>query len=186
MNNGRLKVAEDSITLNEWLENRFFVKNEVTFQVFYDPNYILESFFVNEKNKYKEYRLLYVKSSSSPSEFIARKEIVANFNIDTGWYQNKWIVYITGEFCSDIETTESFYYYEEIGKVYRYATLLDLLLHPQIGLIDSKNQDSLLEKEHACNKVICDLLLELPLSCFLQENEKKSEKSFNENAVWMA
>ncbi|MHA1920452.1 MAG: PglZ domain-containing protein [Promethearchaeota archaeon] len=170
----------EQYTLSEWLTAVFFEKNNKTFQIIYDKNEILKDFFEEKQDLYDRYKILMIEAFESPNEFISRLEIVNDFNVDNGWYNHNWIIYVYGPYVDKVEKFESFYYYGRIGKIYIFNTFLDLLILSDIGLIHGRQEDSVLEEYMEYNKDMVNILLDVPLSCFISK-----DRLYQEAATWM-
>lgn len=167
-------------TLRELLCELFFEDNPPPFWIIYDSNNILSDFFEKEITSQPGYKLLIIHASQKPTEFLDRIRIVEDFNEKTGWYDHSWIIHITGNFSSEIDTFGSFHYYELVGKRTKIETFYDLLMIPDLNLIKSKDTESLLEKEPSLNEFIFNYLIDTPISSYID-----SDKSFNECTAWM-
>ena len=165
-------------TLLDRLVNLFFEENISPFQIFYDKNKILKKFFQNQKDNLNDYKIIIIKSSNHPREFINREEIVNDFNEKLGWYEHNWIIYVYGDFIEEIERFDSFLYYSRIGKVHKFQNFTDFLLN--LNFINFKNEDSYLEQEPLFYKILASKLMNIPLSCFITKG-----KNFSESASWM-
>jgi len=170
----------EQYTLSEWLISVFFENNDKPFQVIYDRHELLRTFFEKQIGQHDRYKILMIEASSSPTEFISRVQIVEDFIPEKGWYEHDWIIYVHGLHADEVETFKSFLYYSWIGKTYSLNSFLDLLIYGAMGLIDTKQDDSILEEYLEYNKDLVNLLLYVPLSCFISQKQKYSEA-----ASWM-
>ncbi len=175
-----MSVNSRTDTLSTFLVSSFFVDNQNDFQIIYDKLAILKAFFETEKSNHENIHTLIIDSTESPSEFLLRDQIASDFDDSTGWYKHKWIIYIYGQFTSNIETFDSFLYYSRIGKQYKFESLVDILFTLPNNPLSSKKGTFVLETASELNEIILPKLLSIPLNCFITKTGELSEA-----AIWI-
>ncbi len=168
-------------TLGELLNNKFFLENDKPFLVIFDKLEVLEDFFSNPQQQIPEdIKLITIKAALSPAEFIDRQVVVSDFDDEAGWYRHKWIIHVHGEFANDVSKAQSFYYYQLLGEVFVLDGFLDLLMHPTLNLIRSKDSNSVFDKYPAINRHAVKYLSDILLSCIISE-----AGTFHESLAWL-
>ncbi len=168
-------------TLGELLNNKVFLENDKPFVIIFDKQDVLVDFLSNSQQQVPEdFKLLSIIASQSPSEFIDREVIVADFDEEVGWYRHKWIIHVHGEHTGEIVQAKSFFYYQLLGEVFILDDFMDLLMHPSFNLIKSKESTSVIDRYPVINRLALKYLVDLPLSCIISEG-----KTFQESLAWL-
>ena len=168
------------VTLRELLCNLFFEDIKSPFLIIYDVNDILSDFLEQEILNQTKFKLLSIRATQKPVEFLDRIKIVEDFNENIGWYEHSWIIHVFGEYSREIESFGSFHYYGKIGKVIIIEDFYDFLMIPELNLVRSKDTNSILIQEPSLNQYMLGYLADMPISSYIS-----SEKAFNESAAWM-
>lgn len=169
-------------TLKDWLNNCFFIESDKgpSFQIIYDKNCIMKNYLSNLNEEFQElYKVIMIESSKSPTEFTDRVNIIKNFDKNSGWYRNKWIIYIYGAYSNKVKEFETFNYYERIGDSIEFSDISDLFLQKKINLLERADEIPILKEHPELNQAIFNQMLQMPLICFLNEN-----KTLNKIGFW--
>ncbi|MFW9996500.1 MAG: hypothetical protein ACFFD4_30935 [Candidatus Odinarchaeota archaeon] len=158
--------------------NEYFTRQDQPFFVIFDRSASFKHFF--EKLNLTGVNILIIDSSKSPGELLYREKIVNDFNLESGWYSTKWIIYICGEFTDLVQQSNLFLYYSRLGASFNFQSFWDVLLDSNLGMAQQKSWHYDFESDEEIISYLSPLFSSVPLSCFIDK-----QKSIPVSSFWM-
>ena len=155
---------------------KYFQNQESQFIVIYDSQEAFKDILNNLQ--IEGYNILNVKSTKNPRELLIREKILRSFDDDSWWYKQKWIIYIYGGHVKEIEESQLFLYYSNIGISYYFHSVWEILLEGSFEIAKEKLWNYEFEDHETLKNSVSSLISQLPISCYVDETGKIVKEFF--------